>query len=101
MQICTGIHSCVPFHKCSSAGCKVFFILLIFAAKIFILASVKNNLDLLIGLVEVVFENVRKLAFFPACCSFSVITVARIMKKNILIVLKEMFPQSSLCRETN
>ena len=91
----------MPFHKCSSAGCKVVFILLIVAAKIFILASVKNNLDLLIGLVEVVLENVRKLVFFPVRCSFSVITVARIMKKKILIVLKEMFPQSSLCRDRN
>ena len=50
----------MSFHKCSSAGCKVFFNLLIFAANIFILASVINNLALLIDLGAVVLENVRK-----------------------------------------
>ena len=56
--------------QCISAGCKSsFFILLIFAAKIFILTSVKNNLNLLIGLGAVVLENVRKSVDFPARCS--------------------------------
>ena len=71
----------MPFHKCSSARCKVFFILLIFAANSFILASVKNNLDLLTGVGAVVLENVRKSVFFPARCSFSGSTVARIVLK--------------------